>query len=63
MATSQDHKRLLTSDEANTGGMGALSPRLWYARIHGRAMRENYLATIGVWKRWHSVHGIFCMPV
>ncbi|MBC7548371.1 MAG: phosphoribosylamine--glycine ligase [Polaromonas sp.] len=48
MATSQDHKRLLTGDEGpNTGGMGAYSPApVVTPEVHGRAMREIILPTI-----------------
>ena len=48
MATSQDHKRLLTGDEGpNTGGMGAYSPaQVVTPEVHGRAMREIVLPTI-----------------
>ena len=48
LATSQDHKRLLTGDEGpNTGGMGAYSPApVVTPTIHARAMREVILPTI-----------------
>ena len=48
MATSQDHKRLLTGDKGpNTGGMGAYSPApVVTPEVHGRAMREIILPTI-----------------
>ena len=42
LATSQDHKRLLSGDKGpNTGGMGAYSPApVVTPEIHARAMRE-----------------------
>ena len=48
LATSQDHKRLLTGDEGpNTGGMGAYSPApVVTAEVHARAMREVILPTL-----------------
>ncbi len=48
MATSQDHKRLLSGDQGpNTGGMGAYSPApVVTPEVHGRAMREIILPTI-----------------
>ena len=48
LATSQDHKRLLTGDRGpNTGGMGAYSPApVVTADVHARAMREIILPTI-----------------
>ena len=48
LATSQDHKRLLTGDLGpNTGGMGAYSPALVVTPdVHARAMREIILPTI-----------------
>ncbi len=48
LATSQDHKRLLTGDAGpNTGGMGAYSPApLVTPQLHNRIMREVILPTI-----------------
>ena len=48
LATSQDHKRLLTGDLGpNTGGMGAYSPApVVTAEVHARAMREVILPTL-----------------
>ncbi|NJS36963.1 MAG: phosphoribosylamine--glycine ligase [Brachymonas sp.] len=48
LATSQDHKRLLDSDQGpNTGGMGAYSPApVVTPEVHARAMREVILPTI-----------------
>ena len=48
LATSQDHKRLLSGDKGpNTGGMGAYSPApVVTADVHARAMREIILPTI-----------------
>jgi len=48
MATSQDHKRLLDSDQGpNTGGMGAYSPApVVTPEVHARAMREIILPTV-----------------
>jgi len=48
LATSQDHKRLLDSDNGpNTGGMGAYSPApVVTPNIHHRAMHEIILPTI-----------------
>ena len=48
LATSQDHKRLLTGDlGTNTGGMGAYSPApVVTAEVHARAMREVILPTL-----------------
>ncbi len=48
LATSQDHKRLLTGDMGpNTGGMGAYSPApVVTAEVHARAMREVILPTL-----------------
>lgn len=48
LATSQDHKRLLTGDQGpNTGGMGAYSPApVVTAEVHARAMREVILPTL-----------------
>ncbi|MDP3820037.1 MAG: phosphoribosylamine--glycine ligase [Burkholderiales bacterium] len=48
LATSQDHKRLLDSDEGpNTGGMGAYSPApVVTPNVHARAMHEIVLPTI-----------------
>ncbi len=48
LATSQDHKRLLDSDEGpNTGGMGAYSPApVVTPEVHARAMREVILPTV-----------------
>ena len=48
LATSQDHKRVLTGDLGpNTGGMGAYSPApVVTAEVHARAMREVILPTL-----------------
>jgi phosphoribosylamine--glycine ligase len=48
LATSQDHKRLLTGDQGpNTGGMGAYSPApVVTPVIHARAMREVIKPTV-----------------
>jgi len=48
LATSQDHKRLLTGDQGpNTGGMGAYSPApVVTPEIHARAMREVIKPTV-----------------
>ena len=48
LATSQDHKRLLTGDKGpNTGGMGAYSPApVVTPEIHARAMREVISPTL-----------------
>jgi len=48
LATSQDHKRLLTGDLGpNTGGMGAYSPApLVTPQLHNRIMREVILPTV-----------------
>ena len=48
LATSQDHKRLLTGDKGpNTGGMGAYSPApVVTPEIHARAMREVIYPTL-----------------
>ncbi len=48
LATSQDHKRLLTGDQGpNTGGMGAYSPApIVTPQIHARAMREVIKPTV-----------------
>ena len=48
MATSQDHKRLLDSDQGpNTGGMGAYSPApVVTPVVHERAMNEVILPTL-----------------
>ncbi len=48
LATSQDHKRLLTGDQGpNTGGMGAYSPApVVTPEIHARAMREVIRPTV-----------------
>lgn len=48
LATSQDHKRLLTGDKGpNTGGMGAYSPApVVTPEIHARAMREVIAPTL-----------------
>jgi phosphoribosylamine---glycine ligase len=48
LATSQDHKRLLDTDQGpNTGGMGAYSPApVVTPEVHARAMREIILPTI-----------------
>ncbi|GAA5235824.1 phosphoribosylamine--glycine ligase [Verticiella sediminum] len=48
LATSQDHKRLLTGDQGpNTGGMGAYSPApIVTPQLHNRIMREVILPTI-----------------
>ncbi len=48
LATSQDHKRLLTGDAGpNTGGMGAYSPApLVTPQLHNRIMREVILPTV-----------------
>ena len=48
LATSQDHKRLLTGDLGpNTGGMGAYSPApVVTAEVQARAMREVILPTL-----------------
>ncbi|HLS22246.1 MAG TPA: phosphoribosylamine--glycine ligase [Paenalcaligenes sp.] len=48
MATSQDHKRLLTGDEGpNTGGMGAYSPApIVSPTLHNRIMREIIYPTV-----------------
>ena len=48
LATSQDHKRLLDTDQGpNTGGMGAYSPApVVTAEVHARAMREVIMPTI-----------------
>jgi len=48
LATSQDHKRLLDSDQGpNTGGMGAYSPApVVTPTIHAKAMREIIKPTV-----------------
>ena len=48
LATSQDHKRLLDSDQGpNTGGMGAYSPAPCVTpEIHARALREVIRPTV-----------------
>jgi phosphoribosylamine---glycine ligase len=48
LATSQDHKRLLDSDQGpNTGGMGAYSPApVVTPEIHAKAMREIIRPTV-----------------
>ncbi|MBU3740375.1 MAG: phosphoribosylamine--glycine ligase [Rhodoferax sp.] len=48
LATSQDHKRLLSGDLGpNTGGMGAYSPApVVTPEVHARAMREIILPTV-----------------
>ena len=48
LATSQDHKRLLTGDKGpNTGGMGAYPPApVVTPEIHARAMREVISPTL-----------------
>lgn len=48
LATSQDHKRLLDSDQGpNTGGMGAYSPApVVTPSVHAKAMREIIKPTI-----------------
>lgn len=48
MATSQDHKRLLDSDQGpNTGGMGAYSPApVVTPEVYERAMNEIILPTV-----------------
>ena len=48
LATSQDHKRLLSGDKGpNTGGMGAYSPApVVTPEIHARAMREVIYPTL-----------------
>jgi phosphoribosylamine--glycine ligase len=48
LASSQDHKRLLTGDEGpNTGGMGAYSPApVVTPGLHARIMREIVLPTV-----------------
>ena len=48
LATSQDHKRLLTGDQGpNTGGMGAYSPApVVTPDVHARAMRDIILPTV-----------------
>lgn len=48
IATSQDHKRLLDSDQGpNTGGMGAYSPApVVTPTIHAKAMREIIKPTV-----------------
>ncbi|MDD5031362.1 MAG: phosphoribosylamine--glycine ligase [Rhodoferax sp.] len=48
LATSQDHKRLLTGDAGpNTGGMGAYSPApVVTPDVHARAMRDIILPTV-----------------
>lgn len=48
LATSQDHKRLLTGDQGpNTGGMGAYSPApIVTPEVHARAMREVITPTV-----------------
>ncbi len=48
LATSQDHKRLLDSDQGpNTGGMGAYSPApVVTPEIHGKVMREIIRPTV-----------------
>lgn len=48
LATSQDHKRLLDSDEGpNTGGMGAYSPApIVTPELHARVMREIIVPTV-----------------
>jgi phosphoribosylamine--glycine ligase len=48
LATSQDHKRLLDTDQGpNTGGMGAYSPApVVTAEVHRRAMEEIITPTV-----------------
>jgi phosphoribosylamine--glycine ligase len=48
LATSQDHKRLLDSDQGpNTGGMGAYSPApVVTPEVHARVMREIIMPTL-----------------
>jgi len=48
LASSQDHKRLLDSDEGpNTGGMGAYSPApIVTPQLHARVMREIIQPTV-----------------
>jgi phosphoribosylamine--glycine ligase len=48
LASSQDHKRLLDSDQGpNTGGMGAYSPApIVTPQLHARVMREIILPTV-----------------
>ena len=48
LATSQDHKRLLDTDQGpNTGGMGAYSPApVVTPEIHARALREVIMPTV-----------------
>lgn len=48
LATSQDHKRLLDSDQGpNTGGMGAYSPApIVTPQLHARVMREIIQPTV-----------------
>ncbi len=48
LATSQDHKRLLNTDQGpNTGGMGAYSPApVVTPEIHARALREVIMPTV-----------------
>lgn len=48
LASSQDHKRLLDSDQGpNTGGMGAYSPApIITPQLHARVMREIILPTV-----------------
>jgi len=60
LATSQDHKRLLDSDQGpNTGGMGAYSPApIVTPELHARVMREIMLPAIaGMAAEGHAYTG------
>jgi len=60
LATSQDHKRLLDSDQGpNTGGMGAYSPApVVTPELHARVMREIMLPAIaGMAAEGHAYTG------